>query len=87
METSFTRGGVARFWHYGRDPVRMLRALDLGRDGYFGWMGLGGSIFQWHPAWRIGFAYVPTSLHVPDFVDERGKAYHALAVDGAARAC
>ena len=40
-------------------------------------MGLGGSIFQWHPEHEIGFGYVPTSLHVLDFLNERGKAYQA----------
>ena len=49
--------------------------MHEGREGYFGWMGLGGSIFQWHPEKRIGFAYVPTSLNVLDMVNERGKAY------------
>jgi CubicO group peptidase (beta-lactamase class C family) len=86
METTFTQGGVAHFGPHSRNPHRIVRALNLGRDGYCGWMGLGGSIFQWHPERRIGFAFVPTSLHVPDFVNERGKAYQALAVDCAARA-
>jgi hypothetical protein len=40
-------------------------------------MGLGGSIFQWHPQYNIGFGYVPTSLNVLDIVNERGKAYQA----------
>ncbi|MEE4302222.1 MAG: serine hydrolase domain-containing protein [Pseudomonadales bacterium] len=86
METTFTQGGVAHFGPHSRDPQRIVRALNLGRDGFYGWMGLGGSIFQWHPERRIGFAFVPTSLHVPDFVNERGKAYQALAVDCLARA-
>lgn len=86
METTFTQGGVARFGRHGRDPKRVDRALNLGRDGFYGWMGLGGSIFQWHPERRIGFAFVPTSLHVADIVNERGKAYQALAVDCLARA-
>ena len=87
METTFTQGGVARFGVLSRNPPRIVRSLNLGRDGFYGWMGLGGSIFQWHPEWRIGFAFVPTSLHVPDFVNERGKAYQALAVECLARAC
>ena len=40
-------------------------------------MGLGGSIFQWHPQLDIGFAFVPTSLHVLDLLNERGKKYQA----------
>lgn len=58
----------------------MERGLNHGREGYYGWMGLGGSIFQWHPEHRIGFAYAPTSLNVLDMVNERGKAYQAEVV-------
>jgi len=49
----FTQGGVAEF-----------RAEDghAERQGFYGWLGYGGSVFQWHPRLRIGFAYVPTVL-------------------------
>jgi hypothetical protein len=40
-------------------------------------MGLGGSLFQWHPEHDIGFAFVPTSLHMLDLLNERGKEYQA----------
>ena len=40
-------------------------------------MGFGGSIFQWHPEQDVGFGYVPTSLHMLDFLNERGKLYQA----------
>jgi hypothetical protein len=40
-------------------------------------MGLGGSIFQWHPEKKISIAFVPTSLHMLDLVNERGKTYQA----------
>jgi hypothetical protein len=43
-------------------------------------MGLGGSIFQWHPEKRIGFSFVPTGLHVLDIVNERGKAFQSALV-------
>ena len=42
------------------------------RDGYYGWFGFGGSVFQWHPDLRIGFAFVPTCLHTLDMSDLRG---------------
>ena len=41
------------------------------RDGYVGWMGLGGSVFQWHPELKIGFAYVPSHLQGFDFMNLR----------------
>merc|ERR1719469_476843 len=28
-----------------------------GREGFVGWMGMGGSVLQWHPQERIGFGY------------------------------
>jgi CubicO group peptidase (beta-lactamase class C family) len=86
METAFTQGGVASFGPHAPRAARVVRSLNVGRDGFFGWMGLGGSVFQWHPERRIGFAFVPTALHVPDLVNERAKVYQALAVEGAARA-
>jgi hypothetical protein len=48
-------------------------------------MGFGGSIFQWHPELDIGFAFVPTSMHVLDFLNERGKKYQAEVLLCAAR--
>jgi hypothetical protein len=53
------------------------RAYNQGREGFFGWMGFGGSIFQWHPEQDISFAFVPMSLHILDFLYEQGKGYQA----------
>ena len=85
METTFTQGGVATFASPEADgtPGRvepLAHGLNVGREGYYGWMGLGGSIFQWHPEHKIGFGYVPTSLNILDIVNERGKAYQAEVV-------
>jgi CubicO group peptidase (beta-lactamase class C family) len=73
--TTFTQGGVAVFSKPTIDSSKMEQAFNRGREGFYGWMGLGGSIFQWHPEYKIGFGYVPTSLNVLDLVNERGKAY------------
>ena len=75
--THFTQGGVNLFVESGGRSNGMHRAFNSGREGFYGWMGLGGSLFQWHPEHEIGFGYVPTSLHVIDFVNERGKVYQA----------
>lgn len=77
VRTSFTQGGVALFTKPTLDSTRLEKELNAGREGFYGWMGLGGSIFQWHPQLKIGFGYVPTSLNVLDLVNERGKAYQA----------
>ena len=59
--TNFTQGGVHA---YGLHPLqshpqnskmsKKTKALiethmNEHRSGFFGWMGLGGSVFQWHP--------------------------------------
>lgn len=31
-------------------------------DGYWGWAGAGGSVFQYNPDNNISFAYVPSDL-------------------------
>lgn len=77
VTTRFTQGGVALFTEANRNSTRIEQALNTGREGFYGWMGLGGSLFQWHPQFKIGFGYVPTSLNVLDLVNERGKAYQA----------
>ena len=76
-DTNFTQGGVALFRRSPGGASALDRALNDGREGFYGWMGLGGSIFQWHPEHEIGFGYVPTSLYVLDFLNERAKAYQA----------
>lgn len=53
--TSFTQGGINKF-------EEAEKSDGAGRDGFYGWLGYGGSVFQWHPQHRIGFAYVPTLL-------------------------
>ena len=75
--TNFTKGGVNQFTATDANSGRVERDFNQGREGFYGWMGLGGSIFQWHPEHEIGFGYVPTSLHVLDILNERGKAYQA----------
>lgn len=62
LDTNFTQGGVNKFEEEG------------GRDGYFGWFGYGGSVFQWHPDLNIGFGYTPTLLHWQDpFTNHKGR--------------
>jgi len=75
--TTFTQGGVAQFVETTASSSNAERAFNAGREGFYGWMGLGGSIFQWHSRQQIGFGYVPTSLNVLDLFNERGKTYQA----------
>ena len=77
LTTRFTQGGVDVYQPCDARTPPLQRDLNAGREGFYGWMGLGGSIFQWHPQLQLGFAFVPTRLHVLDFLNERGKRYQA----------
>ena len=57
IPTTLTQGGVNVFKDYGSFK---------GRNGFVGWVGFGGSIFQWHPEEKISFAYVPTMVDWSD---------------------
>ena len=35
------------------------------RDGYTGWMGMGGSVMMWHRGEQIGFGYANNSMQAP----------------------
>ena len=48
-KVAFTQGGVADY-------------VDE-RVGWYGWLGYGGSVFQWHPELKIGFGYTCTLLN------------------------
>lgn len=85
LTTRFTQGGVDCFTPCTPDSSRTERDFTEGREGFYGWMGFGGSIFQWHPELDIGFAFVPTSLHALDFLNERGKRYQAEVLKCVAR--
>ena len=85
MPTRFTQGGVDCFRPCGPVSTLFERAFNQGREGFYGWMGFGGSIFQWHPEEDISFAFVPTSLHYLDFLNERGKCYQAEVLRCVAR--
>ena len=75
MQNSFTQGGLAQFKESDAAKGPLEAGVSAGRGGFYGWFGLGGSVFQWHPKHRIGFAYVPTALNPIDVFNERGKSY------------
>ncbi len=56
---------------YPEDSPRERRE-KCGREGFFGWMGFGGSVFQWRRDLGVSFAYVPTRLAWYDLQNLRG---------------
>jgi len=67
LSTNFTQGGI----DLALQPAPGVKPLP-GVEGFFGWMGLGGSIFKWNPETRIGFGYVPSLLTYIDMVNRKG---------------
>ena len=62
----FTQGGVAQFEEEDTSQTE-------GRKGFYGWMGFGGSVFQWHPELKIGIGYTPTLLTWIDLVNNKAR--------------
>ena len=60
LQSAFTQGGVNVYEE------------GSGRPGYIGWHGYGGSVFQWDPELKIGFAYCPTLLLWYELFNEKG---------------
>merc|ERR1719414_1727858 len=54
----------------------MMRYLT----GFVGWMGLGGSIFQWQPRKQVGFAYVPSLVDWTDLANIKGMNLQACVM-------
>ena len=63
--SNFTQGGVNLFREVGASGSASDREFNVGRQGVYRWMGLAGSLFQWHPDREIGFAFVPFVFSVP----------------------
>ena len=55
------------------------------RVGYYGWFGMGGSIFMWHPEQNISFAYVPFDSFGMDFMNIRNSNIQKKVVEIAQR--
>jgi len=78
LNTRFTQGGVnvinSEFDDGQELNARNMKMKELFESltGFVGWMGLGGSVFQWHPEHQIGFAYVPTLIDWSDFANTKG---------------
>lgn len=52
----------------------MDKQISTGREGYIGWMGMGGSIMQWNPELDVGIAYVTFDLLPMDSNNTRAKS-------------
>ena len=78
--TAFTKGGAAEFANTETGNYQ----VDNFVEGFYGWVGAGGSVFQWHPELKISFAYVPTDFKL----DERSAFnLRAMVLQGLVKQC
>ena len=78
---NFTKGGVNYFENSPNATDSDKTLLNKNREGYYGWFGLGGSIMQWHPELKIGFAFVPTFLNLTEIYNMRGAVLQQIVKD------
>ena len=86
-QTCFTKGGVAlcesleegaemhqsNLKYMGKKPdYKRYNDFVACRNGFYGWMGFGGSVFQWNPEQHISFAFVNTDVFMTDRYCRRG---------------
>ena len=79
--SNFTKGGVNLHFIPKNDAKDSEIALNKGREGYYGWMGYGGSVVQWHPELKIGFAFIPTLMSGVEMVNQRGAVLQKIVKD------
>ena len=77
---NFTRGGLNYFTDISYIS-KLEQELYMNREGYYGWIGYGGSVVQWHPSLEIGFAFLPTYLNPTDLFNERGAVIQKIVKD------
>ena len=71
--TNLTQGGLNRYFIEDWDtPNDFEKGVYSNRNGFYGWMGLGGSVFQWNPQHKIGFSYVMKNAFKYDLYNGRG---------------
>lgn len=63
------------------EDLFMGRNLNRNRNGFYGWFGYGGSVFNWHPELNISFAFVPSRMSWYDFGNTKGGQIQAKVVE------
>ena len=81
MHFNFTKGGI----NYYKNPPDATNVdkndFNKNREGHYGWFGIGGSIMQWHPELKIGFAFIPTYLNITERFNNRGAVLQQIVKD------
>jgi len=82
---NFTQGGVNLYGQehmngqpripitdWGKVSNFCEEECEMNRSGFYGFIGFGGSVLQWNPTLKIGFAYVPTDFFTMDWYNTKG---------------
>ncbi len=80
MVTEFSQGGINLYRRSEADSAHHRREKEL-REGFYGWMGFGGSVFQWNRELGVSFAYAPTLLSWYDLQNLRGARMQRAVVE------
>ena len=78
-QVDITRAGFIKFGSKDQHP--MTQAMNYGREGFYGWIGTGGSVMQWNPHLKIGFSYIPVDLVKMDFSSFRSSQLQQKVVE------
>ena len=81
LRTRFTKGGLCYFENLPDASEEERNNFNKNREGFYGWYGHGGSVFQWHPELKIGFAFIPTHLNPLEIANERVAVLQQLVKD------
>lgn len=81
LRSNFTIGGLNSFQLPENPLNEMEDKFYSNRHGFYGWFGLGGSIMQWNPELKIGFAFVPSMLNITDLSNHRGSVLQKLVTE------
>lgn len=81
LRVNFTKGGLNYFKDFEKNLSLADEILNKGRNGYYGWFGYGGSVLQWNPELKIGFAFCPTYLNYMELSNARGAKLQGIVAD------
>ena len=48
------------------------------REGFTGWLGIGGSAFLYHPERKIGYSYVPSHISIVEIFAAKSMEFELI---------
>ena len=81
LRSRFTKGGVCYFENLPDASDIEKNTFNNNREGFYGWYGHGGSVFQWHPELKIGFAFCQNIINPTELANERAAKLQQLVKD------